>query len=71
MKKFENVDTAILCEMLAEHTQELTRMLTKAISTKSYAKHKKLIAELQTEIAFRQTPHINTRFRPSDESFQE
>jgi len=65
MKKFQNVETAALVEMLAQHTHELTRMLTKAMSSKRYERHKKRIAELQTEIFFRQTSHVTTAFTPS------
>jgi hypothetical protein len=66
MKKFQTLETAALVEMLAQHTHELTRMLTKAMNSKRYEKHKKCIAELQTEIFLRQMSHINTSRTHSD-----
>jgi hypothetical protein len=60
MNKFQNVETATLVEMLAQHTQQLTSMLLSAVNTKEFADCKIMIAQLQSEINLRRTQSENT-----------
>jgi hypothetical protein len=71
MNKFQNVETSTLVKLLAEHTQELTKMLTRAISSKKYEKHKKFIEELQAEISGRQNSKGNTTVTRREVAFEE
>ena len=60
MKEFQNVETATLIEMLAQHTQHLTSMLLSAVSTKEFADCKQMIGQLQSEINLRRAQSDNT-----------
>lgn len=60
MNKFQNVGTSTLIEMLAQHTQQLTTILVSVVSSKEYEDCKKMIEELQSEIALRENMSGNT-----------
>lgn len=60
MNRFQDVETAMLIEMLARHTSELTSMLVKIVTSKEYEDCKKTLEELQSEINSRAYSSMNT-----------
>ena len=65
MNKFQEFETKTLVQMLGQHTQQLTSMLLKTVSSKEYEDCKKMIEELQSEIRSRSSvPDNTTTTRP-------
>jgi hypothetical protein len=60
MNKFQDVETAILFEMLARHTSQLTSMLVKIVTSKEYEDCKKTLEDIQSEINSRTYTSMNT-----------
>jgi len=50
MSGFQNFETSVLIDLLAQHTQRLTKLFTKNEYGSEYHKCKKIIEDLQVEI---------------------
>ncbi|HET9826028.1 MAG TPA: hypothetical protein VFP87_11880 [Chitinophagaceae bacterium] len=68
--KFQELETSTLVQMLGQYTSQLTSILVKTVNTKEYDDCKRLIEELQVEIASRKSSPNSTTITPPDMSFE-
>jgi hypothetical protein len=53
MSQYQNIETTVLLDMLARHTQQLTTFFTQRTFDREYEHCKNIILDLQSEIDFR------------------